>query len=818
MRLAQGRIACVAIAVLILSSVFSFAGTIQVTTLNDELNNDTDCSLREAIQAANTNSPVSGCHAGDAGLDIIKLGSGTYSLTLPGKNEDNNATGDLDIIEDLEIIGSGATISGGVGDPNVMGDGIRLLHLDPFGIDGVDLTLNGVTLQNADIGCRAFNCEPGAATLQVDGDGDVVFENGAMLNNTSSCSGENCGSSTTAESMLVGTNPGTNNPLAYDTDFGTSGHLFGIQMGGGDLTIRNVRVEDNLSTCKSKFCFGGDGILQMGITGDLLIANAEIIDNEISCEGPNGSFCNVSEMLSTQLSDDGTKTIINTRFIDNRVICIGEDCNSDELIEFDNSDGVVYLDGLEIRNNLLFCRGPSCDTDELLPMSSDTDITLINSIIEGNHLLCEGIDCDTDEILEPDAASGGSGTFTMRNVRVLNNTLICKGEACDVDELIDDSTDNAGAVMLIENTEWVNNIQECIGLRCDSDDVIDLASGIEGSLTIRDTLFHRNKSLCTGEVCAVEQVIDVSTNSTGVVTFENVVFTENETVCTGLNCVVNGGPPNQGDPILNEASMIDLSGSGDYIFINSTIADNIINRGRPIIQYNGSGAGSLTISKSAIASNDERGGGFTLLNSGTTATTAINNWWGCNEGPNLDGCDTTGGVVTNDPWLIMTLEISPNPARAGDVARTIGTLSDPGALASVHFFTNSNGETIPNTIQRPVGFTIDQPASISGLSGSAGLALFGVLGLLTALGLVAKNWQPFMRIGGRRLATTFVIMIFAAIGLTGCGLGNIPAQQATAVSFGGIAQVTIASNIPGQVTLTATADNETIVEQVFFIP
>ena len=78
------------------------ATTITVTTTQDELNDDGDCSLREAIQAANTDTEVDECPAGD-GADTISLPSGTYFLSLPGADEDDNATGDLDITEELII-------------------------------------------------------------------------------------------------------------------------------------------------------------------------------------------------------------------------------------------------------------------------------------------------------------------------------------------------------------------------------------------------------------------------------------------------------------------------------------------------------------------------------------------------------------------------------------------------------------------------------------------------------------------------------------------------------------------------------------------
>ncbi len=55
--------------------------TLLVTTLEDELNQDGDCSLREAIEAANTNSQVDGCGSGDVLTDTITFSvNGTIIL------------------------------------------------------------------------------------------------------------------------------------------------------------------------------------------------------------------------------------------------------------------------------------------------------------------------------------------------------------------------------------------------------------------------------------------------------------------------------------------------------------------------------------------------------------------------------------------------------------------------------------------------------------------------------------------------------------------------------------------------------------------
>jgi CSLREA domain-containing protein len=82
--------------------------TIDVTTQTDELNNDGDCSLREALRASNLNTAVDACPAG-TGLDTIAIPPGVYNLTLSGAGEDEGLTGDLDIYDDAIIVGASLT-------------------------------------------------------------------------------------------------------------------------------------------------------------------------------------------------------------------------------------------------------------------------------------------------------------------------------------------------------------------------------------------------------------------------------------------------------------------------------------------------------------------------------------------------------------------------------------------------------------------------------------------------------------------------------------------------------------------------------------
>ena len=74
------------------------AATITVTVTSDDNIVNGNCTLREAIRAANTDTSVDACPAGN-GADTIVLPAGNYVLALGGMGENFAAAGDLDITE-----------------------------------------------------------------------------------------------------------------------------------------------------------------------------------------------------------------------------------------------------------------------------------------------------------------------------------------------------------------------------------------------------------------------------------------------------------------------------------------------------------------------------------------------------------------------------------------------------------------------------------------------------------------------------------------------------------------------------------------------
>lgn len=119
----------------------ALAATIEVNTGTDVVASDGKCSLREAITSANLHAaPFAGpgeC-ASATGGDTIVLPAGRLVLSIPGRGEDNNDTGDLD------IRALGLTIRGAGAAPTT----VDAQHVDRVFdvLPGATVTIEGVTI------------------------------------------------------------------------------------------------------------------------------------------------------------------------------------------------------------------------------------------------------------------------------------------------------------------------------------------------------------------------------------------------------------------------------------------------------------------------------------------------------------------------------------------------------------------------------------------------------------------------------------------------------------------------------------------------
>jgi VCBS repeat-containing protein len=269
---------------------FDFASYNFVESYEHAINNGNGLSLREAVILSNNY---------DLELaNTLYLSEGNYTLSLAGAYEDFAATGDLDILSNLNIQGAG------VGKTTIDGGGIdRVFDLD--GIDAQlnlnDLTLTGgkVTQQNNDDdpyaqyggGIRASN----QATLNLEntevvgndakfGGGingnisaEININNSSIANNLASQRG---GGFYVANSSDLTIN---NSTIANNEAFVSGGGIYAFAP--GDITINQSTISSNIG--KDSISKGGGFYARYlnDITRELEITNSTFSYNEANQQG-----------------------------------------------------------------------------------------------------------------------------------------------------------------------------------------------------------------------------------------------------------------------------------------------------------------------------------------------------------------------------------------------------------------------------------------------------------------------------------------------------------------------------------------------------
>lgn len=224
------------------------------------------CTLRAAIEEANL-SP---------GEDSIWLPAGTYKLSLAGRDEDAAQTGDLDITDDLAIIGAGAGVT------VVDADGIdRALDVRPdTSLSLSDLTITGGSAVGLERGAGIYN----GGDLYVlrsniidnhstgrDGGGIAQVSDNAQLTVAESLIS---GNSSVTDGGGIGVRGGTvhvRNSVVSSNQAQGGG---GISVRGGIVTITDTTLSENNATS------AGGGILLHD--GSLTVGRSSLLANTVS--------------------------------------------------------------------------------------------------------------------------------------------------------------------------------------------------------------------------------------------------------------------------------------------------------------------------------------------------------------------------------------------------------------------------------------------------------------------------------------------------------------------------------------------------------
>ncbi len=310
------------------------------------------CTLRAAIRAANASVGVA---------DTINLPAGTYTLSLTGTNEDQAATGDLDISDDLTIVA-------------VDGSNNPILDPSQTKIDG-----NGTD--------RVFHILTGA-TVSIS---NLTIQNGFV-------------------------NADTNNNVSNGG--GGGGGIYN----SGALTLTNCVIQNNVVTATSASGAGGGGIQTTGIAGTgpntirTIIIRSVIQNNSAPLGGGVRNFfgsmqldlTDVYNNQATQYSGGGIQNASGNMSVQRSTIRYNT--------ALENGGGVDNLDAMTITESSIYLN----QTSGILTGGVVTSGGAGGGVSNGS---AGSLTIANTTISQNQAYFDGGGLFNQKNVTLANSTI-----------------------------------------------------------------------------------------------------------------------------------------------------------------------------------------------------------------------------------------------------------------------------------------------------------------------------------------------------------------------------------------------------------
>jgi CSLREA domain-containing protein len=239
------RFPAIFLAVFLGAASLAAAATITVNSTADVAANDGQCTLREAITAANTNvgsgAAAGECAPGSAGADTINfnIGSGTPTITLtsglPAISQTVTINGNTGGATRVEIDGSNTTNATGLFFDNAgtSGSAVRYLVINRFDFDGIHLNnSDNNTIEGNFIGTDANGTAAGGYGVGRAG----IFVASSQNNTIGGTAGTTPGGSCTGACNLISGNSGYAINLEQNAADGANSNIIQGNFIGTDVT------------------------------------------------------------------------------------------------------------------------------------------------------------------------------------------------------------------------------------------------------------------------------------------------------------------------------------------------------------------------------------------------------------------------------------------------------------------------------------------------------------------------------------------------------------------------------------------------------
>ncbi len=594
------------------------------------------CTLRAAVQEANA----------VAGADTITLPAGEFAITIPGLNQNDITTGDLDITGDLTIngVGQAATIiDGGPPPPGSPPDRVgldRIFEVAP-GVGSVNLS--GVKLQDgwaAEFGGALFN--GGNANIGVT---NVTVSNGFAGKNGGGIGNHGTGTVTITSSTFTG------------NDSVEGGSAINNQL-AGTVNITNSTINANT---------GGAAILnngELGTQGSLSVTDSTISNN--------GGGTGVAKPGGGINNERGTLTVLRTAFTSNNATADGGGIN--------NSAGTVTVTDSTFTTNS-GTNGGALNTD-----ATGGSVTIVGATtFDGNTASAEGgaininggtLTATGSTIRNNVAATDGgglsnnnAGNVTFTTVTVTNNTGASGGGVATHD----------GSTTTITGSTFTGNHATASGLIGDGGAILNDG----GPFILRDSTLTGNDAFDGGGLANLGDAASELTNvmvtantadqdGGGLSLHSGSIAATNVTVTGNTAARDGGGISYMADAAIETTAIsrsliadnvaavhgggLDSRGDGALTIDETIIRTNQATNGGGVTH---AGDAPITIKRSTLNANQATNGGGLFLDANSDSTL---------ENTTVSGNTATGfggGALTGSRLFLVHATVTNNSAPAG---------------------------------------------------------------------------------------------------------------------------------------------------------
>lgn len=460
----------------------------------DEIADDGNCTLREAILAANTDSPVDRCPAG-SGADVIILPTGVYPLAIEGTLEDLGLTGDLDITAPVMIrgTGSGATIVGFSDSTyHYWRDRILQVHSGAGLVTLQNLTLqdstsfyDGAAIHNsAELhleDCRLLdNGERYYATYR----GGALYNAGELWLVRSAVSGNY-----SISGALYNLGTAYIQGSTVNGNLGDDGNWGSAITNHGQMSIQTTLVTGNYGG-------GGSGILN---SGTLRVVDSHLDHNSARFTSPALANGGTAELINTTLDGNGsghwTGALTNSGVLTITHGSISGNSSYNWAGAIEQTDGRLYLEDVQLNNNRTGGEGGG--------LYAAGQVDLVNVQVLGNastdktggglYLINATLTLRDSTVSDNRARGNGAGIF-LQNTQALLQGVTVQGNRIDLPTYYYGETNHGGGIYQTGGALTLADSQVLDNYTIESGGGLYL----NGSALITDTLISGNQAALSG--------------------------------------------------------------------------------------------------------------------------------------------------------------------------------------------------------------------------------------------------------------------------------------------------------------------------------